>query len=304
MIKETTDITEPVEVFGFTTAQELVTQTLNIQNITKHYSAYEEPNIPSGFENIDKITKGFKRGELTTISTRPGNGKTAFLLSLIQNVSVLLERRVALFSPERSAAKVISRMIESNTSHSIDKIRQGLLKEGDKAHTISLIQSIASANLFIDDSANLNADEILSRCRQVKQEHQAEIIFVDAPESYTSHIQDPESRDAASEELIVALRNAAMELDVPVVCFNQISKPANLINGGFVPSLKELPGFISENSGTVMFIHRTAYYRAASDSVPKGSVELIISKHNSEVKQHLTYLKFIESIDRFVNPES
>lgn len=96
MIKETPDVTEPVEVFGFTTAQELVNQTLNKPNI-QGTSPYEEPNIPSGFENIDKITKGFKRGELITIATRPGNGKTAFLLSLIHNMAVMQERRVALF---------------------------------------------------------------------------------------------------------------------------------------------------------------------------------------------------------------
>lgn len=303
MIKETPDITETVEVFGFSTARDLVNQTLNYQDLTKVYSAYEEPNIPSGFEHIDRITKGFKRGEITTISTRPGNGKTAFLLSLVQNIAVLLERRVALFSPERSAVKVINRLIESNTSHSIEKIRQGLLREGEKAHTLSLIQPIASANLFIDDSTNLDAKEIAMRCHLVNQRHHADIILVDSPESYTAHILDPEARDAAAEEMILGLKNIAAELDIPIVCFNQLSKPVSMINGGFTPSTKELPVYLTENSETIMFIHRPEYFHVRNESLPKGTVEMIIGKLNGKVGSHIAHMKFIDSIDRFVNPE-
>jgi replicative DNA helicase len=302
MIKEIPDITEPVEVFGFATARELVNQTLQVTPNAAQYSAYEEPNIPSGFQNIDNITKGFRRGELTTIGTRPGNGKTAFLLSLVQNMAISLERHVALFSPERSAQKVIRRLIESNTSHSVEKIRQGLLKEWDKAHTDSLIQRIASANLFIDDTTNLDAHELLLRCHQVKQKYQAEVIFVDSPESYTAHFQDPATRINAAEELIQTLATVAKELDIPVVCFTQIGKPVAMVNGGFTPSIDELPTYMAVNSGTVIFIHRPEYYNMPTRDLPKGAVELIFNKHNNTIVQERTFLKFIESIDTFVDP--
>jgi replicative DNA helicase len=302
MIKEIPDITEPVEVFGFATARDLVNQTLNITPSASQYSAYEEPNIPSGFQNIDNITKGFRRGELTTIGTRPGNGKTAFLLSLVQNMAISLERRVAMFSPERTAIKVIHRLIESNTSHSVDKIRKGMLKEWDKAHTDSLIQRIASANLYIDDTAHLDAHELLLRCHQVKQKYQAEVIFVDSPESYTAHLHDPDTRLHAAEEMIQTLASVARELDIPVVCFTQIGKPITMVNGGFTPSIDELPPYLAINSGTVIFIHRPEYYNIPSKGLPKGAVELIFNKNNNNLIQERTYLKFIESIDTFVDP--
>ncbi len=304
MIKEMPDLTEPVEVFGFSTAGDLVNQTLNFQNLTKKYEAYEEPNIPSGFGNIDKITKGFKRGEITTISTRPGNGKTAFLLSMVQNIAVLLERRLALFSPERSAGKVISRLIESNTNHSVKKIREGLLREGDKENTLSLIKPIASAGLFIDDSKNLDAQEIVIRCHHVCKKHHAEIILADSPDSYTTHIHDPESRRAACEEIILSLRNVASDLDIPVVIFNQMPKPSDITNGGLMPSIKEIPEYLAENSDTVIFIHRPEFYQRKNVSIPGGMVELIVKKLHQQETQQFTYLRFIESIDRFVNPDA
>lgn len=303
MIKETPDITEPVEVFGFSTAKEIVNQTLNYQNLTKGYTGFDEPNIPSGFGNIDQITKGFKPGTLTTVSTRPGNGKTAFMLSVVYNVAVMLGRKVALFSPERTAVKVINRLIESNTSHSIEKIRQGLLKEGEQAHTLSLIEPIASAGLFIDDTTTLDTTAILARCRQIHARHAVEIIFVDSPELYAAHLQTQECRDSAFSELVNGLREVAQELSVPVVLFNQLPKPSTLVNGGFIPSLRELPEYVTSPSDTVFFLHRPEYYQARNAAVPKGAIELVFGKLNGAEVKHVTYLRFIESIDRFVNPE-
>ncbi len=303
MIKETPGITEPLAVSGFFTAGELVNQTLNYPHIKKHYSAYEEPNIPSGFENIDIITKGFKRGELITVGTRPGNGKTAFLLSLVQNLALSLDRKVALFSPRRSGVKIISRLIESNTSHSISQIRNGLQKETDKAHLISQIRHIASAGIFIDDSVVLDATEMLLRCHQVRNKHIADIIFVDSPESYASHIQDPERRYAETEELILTLKYAARDLDVPVVCFTELPATPGMVNGRLLPSLQELPPYLLTASNTVIFIHRPEFYQVRNSSMPKNTIELIIGKNHDEVVQEHLCLKFIESIDRFVNPD-
>jgi replicative DNA helicase len=303
MIKETPDITEPVEVFGFSTAKEIINQTLNYQDLSKGYTCFDEPNIPSGFGNIDQITKGFKPGTLTTVSTRPGNGKTAFMLSVVYNVAVTLERKVALFSPERTAVKVINRLIESNTSHSIEKIRQGLLREGEQAHTLALIEPIASAGLFIDDTTTLDSAAIIHRCRQVHSKQNVEIILVDSPEHYMAHLQTQECRDSAFSELVTGLKAIAEELNIPVVLFNQLPKPATLVNGGFIPSLKELPEYVTASSDTVFFLHRPEYYQARNVTVPKGSIEIVFGKlYGAEVK-HVTYLRFIESIDRFVNPE-
>lgn len=301
MTKETLDITESVDVFGFASARELISQTLDNQNFTENYSAYSKPNIPSGFKNIDLITKGFKKGELITISTRPGSGKTAFMLSLAYNMSVLLQRNVAIFSPERSSLKVISRLIESETSHSLDKIKKGNLKEGNNAHAISTIQRIASANLFIDDSKGLSPKEVLLRCHQVLQKHHAEIILADNIAQYTEHIHDPAIKKSVLEELTLTLKHVAKDLNIPVICFTQVKPLQGQINGNTAPSAKELPGFIVDNSDTIMMLNRKPFHKINKDKIPKGNVEIIIEKQNSEDTLEKTYIRFIESIDRFVN---
>ena len=44
--------------------------------------------IPSGFNEIDKLTSGWQQSDLIIIAARPGMGKTAFTLSMARNISV------------------------------------------------------------------------------------------------------------------------------------------------------------------------------------------------------------------------
>ena len=48
----------------------------------------QNPQWGRGFEDIDKITRGIHRGELTTVGARPGVGKTAFALQVAYNVAI------------------------------------------------------------------------------------------------------------------------------------------------------------------------------------------------------------------------
>ncbi len=303
MIKELPEIPEQLEVFGFSTAGEIINQTLH-QTTQKHCSECKEgPHIPSGFNNLDNITKGFRRGTLTTIGTRPGNGKTAFVLSIIHNISVTLRHRVVLFTPERSARKVVHRLIESHTSHSVDKIRKGLLRSGDQEHVMSLVRAIGDAGLYIDDSVHLHASEIAARCRQAITNPGVEIVLMDSPESYVMHIADPERRQEAFREIVTTLKEVAQEYCVPVVVFTQLPKPSSFENGGFIPSLKEIEPVVAEASDDVIFIHRPEYYQLTSSTVPAGMVSLITGKLGNIEEKQETFLKFIESIDRFTDPD-
>ncbi len=303
MIKELPEIPEQLEVFGFSTAREIVNQTLHQTANHRGDTVKETPNVSSGFANLDSITNGFKRGSLTTIGTRPGNGKTAFVLSMIHNISVVSDRCVALFSPERSAVKVVKRLIESHTSHSVERIRRGTLKDGEQAHALSLVDAIANASLLIDDNPTLNDREITKRCQAAVKQFHAEIVLVDSPESYVMHLHDPEVRAEALQEMITSLKQFAVEAQVPVVLFTQLPKPHTLINGGFVPSMKELPDFVNDHSDNVLFIHRPEFYQSSNTSAPKGTVSLISGKIDNREDKKETFLKFIESIDRFTDPD-
>ena len=67
--------------------------------------------IPSGFNELDKITSGWQNSDLVIIAARPAMGKTAFVLSMAKNIAVDFNIPVAIFSLEMSNVQLINRLI-------------------------------------------------------------------------------------------------------------------------------------------------------------------------------------------------
>ncbi|EMC3799610.1 replicative DNA helicase, partial [Campylobacter jejuni] len=68
--------------------------------------------LDTGFEGLNKMTKGFKGGELIIIAARPGMGKTTLCLNFIDKV-LRQNKGVALFSLEMPATQIMQRMLSS-----------------------------------------------------------------------------------------------------------------------------------------------------------------------------------------------
>jgi replicative DNA helicase len=85
MTENTIETTQHLAVFD--NIQSILNQTLAEKYVKAHTNKAHD-GINSGFYDLDRITKGFHPGELTTIVVRPGIGKTAFLLSLVDNVAI------------------------------------------------------------------------------------------------------------------------------------------------------------------------------------------------------------------------
>ena len=94
----------------FSTLKEVVIQLL--QN-TGYLVDLSTTGVATGFDKVDAITNGFQAGEVSAIASKPGNGRTAFLLSLLFNIASKSGKAVGVFSPERSATKMFYRLIES-----------------------------------------------------------------------------------------------------------------------------------------------------------------------------------------------
>jgi len=84
-------------------------------------------DLESGFTDLDNVTLGWKNGELILISGRPSMGKTAFMLSMIINMSVKSNIPVAIFSLEDTATQLVNKLIANYCEIDSNKIRNGLL---------------------------------------------------------------------------------------------------------------------------------------------------------------------------------
>lgn len=296
MDKNTLEITEQPEGLGFISMRELVNQTLRKNFGSKLKSGY----VPSGFKELDEKLGGFKNGLLYTIAVKPGMGKTAFLLSLSNNMAIKDDYSVAIFSSERSNIKITNRIIESETGMSLQKLQSNAFKDSEKDHMLSVLSNIAKAKIFIDDTPALPVESLALKAKQLKMVHAVDIIIIDYLELLTSSAKESMDRPVHLSGIMRKLRDMAQEVNLPVLLFTQITGPVNGMKPESGHSLSSFPAFLNEMSDVLMFLQRNdAGIRPLKAG--KSAVELMIVNKNAGNEETMVPLHFIGSIAKFAD---
>src|SRR5258706_178732 len=85
--------------------------------------------VPSGYEDLDKLTSGFQKGDLVIVAGRPSMGKTALAVNIAENAAIAHKIPVAIFSLEMSKEQLVLRMLGSQSEVGLHKIRNGYLAQ-------------------------------------------------------------------------------------------------------------------------------------------------------------------------------
>ncbi len=296
MEKNSLEITEQPEGLGFTSLRELVNRTLR----QKFGSKKNPGSVPSGFKALDKKLGGFKNGQLYTIAVKPGMGKTAFLLSVANNMAIKDDYSVAIFSSERSNIKITNRLIESETGMSLDKLQSGAFKDSEKDHVLSILSNIAKAKILIDDTPALSVDALSVKAKELKKMHAVDVIIIDYLELLTTSVVDSGDRPAQLSGILRQIQEMARDINLPVLLFTQITGPVN----GLMPhpghSLNALPAFLNKSSDVLMSLHRNDAGMQPLQA-GKSAVELKIYTKDSMNEETMVPLHFIGSISKFAD---
>ncbi|MFP4064768.1 MAG: DnaB-like helicase C-terminal domain-containing protein [Bacteroidales bacterium] len=297
METNTLELTEQPEGLGFTSIRELVNQALK-----KNFGNKPTPDGAStGFAALDKATGGLQKGQLYTIAVRPGMGKTAFLLSLTNNMAVKDDYSVAIFSSERSNMKMTNRLIESETGMSLDKLQSGTFKDSERDHMLSLLSNIAKAKIYLDDTPALSVELLARKAKYLKEQHQVDLIIVDYLELLTTKDVDVDDRSSQYMNMVKSIKSMATELDLPVLLFSQVAVP---VNGKTPrPAISDLPEYIQQDSDVLMMLHRNDAFPQPEHNKGKNAVELVVKTNQSGEAQEEVVLPmtFIESIAKFAD---
>jgi len=235
--------------------------------------------IPTGFIDLDYKTSGFQPSDLILIAARPSMGKTAFVLNIAQNMAFKSGKTVAVFSLEMSKEQLVNRLFSLESKVDSQSIRTGSLSDDDWAKLIEGAGIIGKSNLIIDDTPGISINELRSKCRKFKLEHNLEMIIIDYLQ-LMSGSRKTDSRQQEISDISRALKQVARELHVPVVALSQLSRAVEQ-RPDHRPMLSDLreSGAIEQDADVVMFIYRDDYYN--KDSEKKNIAEIIIAKQRN-----------------------
>ncbi len=288
----------------------------NMQDVLK--SAFEQieaaqqsensfSGVPSGFNDLDRITAGFQPGTLIILAARPAMGKTAFALTMARNIAVDMKMPIAFFSLEMTAVELVMRLVSSESCISGERLKKGeKLPDVEKMQLYAKSQTLTEAPIYIDDTPQLSIFELRAKCRRLKQQHDIKMVFIDYLQLMSGGADMNRNSNREQEISLISrqLKALSKELGVPVLALSQLSRAVETRGGSKKPQLSDLreSGAIEQDADIVMFIYRPEYYHLYQDDNGStlGMADIIIAKHRSgEIGE--VRLKFVKQFARFEN---
>ncbi len=195
--------------------------------------------VPSGYEDIDKLTSGFQASDLVIIAGRPGFGKTSLAMNMAENAAIRFKIPVAIFSLEMSKEQLVMRMLCSQSEVALHKVRNGFLGQEDWPRLTTGAGLLQAAPIMIDDSPALNTLEIRAKCRRLRAENKLGLVVID----YLQLMRvagTAENRVQEISQITRGLKALAKELKVPIIALSQLSRAVETRGGGGRPQLSDL----------------------------------------------------------------
>lgn len=128
-----------------------------IQNFNQH--------IFSGFKALDKITNGFKDGDLIVIAGRPSMGKTSFAINITNHIIMKLNLGVYIFSLEMSKSQILDKIISIVSTIAINNISNRKIVTHEWQNLHNTCKLLMQSNLQIDDEGNASVNYIKSKTK-------------------------------------------------------------------------------------------------------------------------------------------
>lgn len=269
----------------------------------ERYQRKEEiTGIASGFRELDAMTAGFQKSNLIILAARPSMGKTAFVLSMAQNV-ILNKKRpavVAMFSLEMAANELVQRVLCSVARVNAQDVRTGRMREEDWQAITRAMNQLNEAPLFIDDTAAISPLEMKAKCRRLQKRHGLDMVIID----YLQLMKGSSKIENRAQEISTISRQLKMlakELNIPVIALSQVGRGVEQRQDKR-PGLSDLreSGAIEQDADIVAFIYRDEYYHPQTEDV--GIAEVIIGKQRSGPVGSVR-LSFVKRFAAFENLE-
>ena len=236
--------------------------------------------IPTGFIDLDYKTSGLQPSDFILIAARPSMGKTAFVLNLVDHVSVKKGLPCMVFSLEMSKEQLVNRMLAMESNVDSQKLRTGTLSDSDWDAVVEGIGVIGNSKLIIDDTPGISIMELRSRCRKMKLEYGLSAVIIDYLQLMSGSGKGGDNRQQEISEISRSLKALARELNAPVIALSQLSRACET-RQDHRPMLSDLreSGAIEQDADVVMFLYRDDYYNKDTDM--PNIAEVIIAKQRN-----------------------
>ena len=292
------DISEKKIKASFIAVGDMIKDTL--KTVEKLYERKEMvTGVPTGYEDLDRLTAGLQPADLIIVAGRPGMGKTAFALNIATNAA-FSGVGAAVFSLEMAKEQLVLRMLCSEARVNSSKVRSGFLGERDFPQLAKAAGRLHEAPIYIDDTPAISVLELRAKARRLIRDRTKKIgvIVVDYLQLMRG-MGGASNREQEISEISRSLKALAKELSVPVIALSQLNRRVE-DRSDRRPMMSDLreSGAIEQDADVIMFIYRDEVYN--KDDTKKGIAEVIVAKQRNGPIDTVK-LTFLNEYTRFEN---
>ncbi|MEX3992677.1 DnaB-like helicase C-terminal domain-containing protein [Paraburkholderia sp. EG286A] len=260
------------EPSGFSTLQETLAEM--VESLDRLDNSGTISGVSFGLLDVDHITDGIHAGQLITLASRPGMGKTNLSLGIALSVAIS-GLPVLVFSTKAPRREVMNRLITITGRVSHSRFQVGRLNDDDWPRVTHAVHQLSEAQIWFDDSTDLAFSSLRERCVSAKKKLGAlGLVVVDS----VSYINVSSETGAQEEVIARGLKALARELECAVLVTAPVARAVE-VRPNKRPYTSDLQNWreLADESDLVAFVYRDEFYNF--DSPDKGTAELIIGKN-------------------------
>ena len=185
----------------------------------------------TGFSRLDEILKGMSAGNLIILAARPKLGKTAFALSIAENIAKS-GKTVAFYSLKMESSEIYERLLSKRSKIPMntlidrrfrDKRRPQKVRAEEINKIAETIDEIYSLPIKINDNPACTVNDVRLESRLVKD---LGLIVIDYLQLMRS-TKRFENRNLEVGAICRELKCLASELGVPILCLSQLNRTSD-----------------------------------------------------------------------------
>lgn len=256
--------------------------------------------VPSGLAELDRLTGGLPRGELTILAGRAKMGKTACGGTMALNMA-LAGYPGAFFSLEQPKDQIAHRLCCIRAGVDAAKLRSGQVVDMEQMRRFrDAANELQALPLRINDAAGSTVEQIVLHIRALHRQGRCAWAVID----YLGYIApSPETRrDLIAyqlEHITKTLRRVAKELDIPIVLLAQINRGTENRDDKR-PGLADLrgSGAIEQDAALILLIYRPEYY--VSREKPQRETFQNVNKFDEAVNDWLARMAPVRGVAELI----
>ena len=264
--------------------------------------------ITCGYDNINKFTNGFQRGEVTVVGARSSVGKTALALNMAYRAAQRGRVPVAIFELEMTGVSLAKRMLSMASNVEAYKIETGNLTPEDKVKIHHANKELESLPIFIDEGTNNTLMDIETKTRQLLDKYPDLGLVVVDHMSIVKVVGGKRSDTRVDEmrKISQGLHSMAKELNVAVLAVAQLNRESvkGEIRRPKMSDIKE-SGAIEQDADVIILLFDELYEnnKVKPDDKMKDirHIEAIIAKQRNG-RTGIAHLLFLKNFSRYDSP--